>query len=79
MALVSLEKLRRCLSIIVALALICGLQGLVINQTHIEVALFLGRVSDFAESVERHDSLLVSLFAAEDVVYPSVQVVRDVL
>ena len=50
--LVSLEQLRRCLAIVVALALVGSLKGGISNQTHIEVALLLRTVGDLAERVQ---------------------------
>ena len=79
MTFVCFEELRRRLAIIIALAFVGCLKDGVANQTYVEVTFLLWAVCDLAEGVKRHDSFLVSLFAAEDVVDPGVQVVGNVL
>jgi len=79
MALIGLEKLSRCLTVIVALAFVSGFQSRVTDQAYVKFAFFFRSICDFAEGVERHDGFLITLLAAKDKVDPSVQVVGHIL
>ena len=79
MALIHLEELGWCLTVVVALTLIGSLQDWVIDCADIEITFFLWRIRDLTERIQRHDGFLVSLLATENVVNPRVQVVGDIL
>jgi len=79
MSFVLLEKLWWCLSIIVALTLISSFEVGITHKTDVEVTFLFGSICQFAENIEWHHSLLISLFASKDVINPCVQVVGHIL
>ena len=79
MSFVLLEKLCWCLSIIVALTLISSFEIWITHKSDVEVTFFFGGICQLAENIERHHSLLISLFASKDVIYPCVQIVGHIL
>ena len=79
MAFVRFKKLSRCLSVVVTLALVSSLKCWVTNQANVEFTFFLWGIGNFTECIKRHDGLLVSLLAAENVINPSVQIIGYIL